>query len=284
MVMDKGLSLRQAEDLVQGSGPFTDLVKLGFGTSAITPNLKRKIAIYQDAGIKVYFGGTLFEAFMARKQFDDYRRLLDTMGVEAVEVSDGSIDLDHKEKLKCIRTLAQDLTVLSEVGSKEVGILISPAKWVRMMNSELEAGSWKVIAEARESGTVGIYRPNGRAHSTLVNRITAKVPADQIIWEAPIKSQQAWFIKQLGANVNLGNVAPEEVIALEALRIGLRGDTFFEYLPEDIASTLRQSPEELPAKATRKPARKASTKKAPAKKVPAKTRVEPVPKVAAKVK
>ncbi|MBS1569939.1 MAG: phosphosulfolactate synthase [Bacteroidetes bacterium] len=240
MVMDKGLSLRQAEDLVDASGHLTDLVKLGFGTSYATSRLKEKIALYQKAGIKVYLGGTLFEAFIARGQFEDYRKLLGDLKLEAVEVSDGSIDLEHDVKLKYINILAREHTVLSEVGSKETGILISPAKWVRMMNDELNAGSWKVIAEARESGTVGIYRPSGHAHTTLVNRIMAKVPGKDIIWEAPIKSQQTWFIKQVGANVNLGNVAPDEVIALEALRLGLRGDTFFEYLPSDIADHLRQ--------------------------------------------
>ncbi|HRN35465.1 MAG: phosphosulfolactate synthase [Flavobacteriales bacterium] len=240
MVMDKGLSLRQAEDLIDGAGHLADLVKLGFGTSYATPRLKDKIALYQGAGIKVYLGGTLFEAFIARGQFNAYRKLLDELKLQCVEVSDGSIDLEHGEKLKFINTLAKDHTVLSEVGSKETGILISPAKWVRMMNAELEAGSWKVIAEARESGTVGIYRPSGHAHTTLVNRIMAKVPGKDIIWEAPIKSQQTWFIKQVGANVNLGNVAPDEVIALEALRLGLRGDTFFEYLPEEMAEQLRQ--------------------------------------------
>lgn len=251
MVMDKGLSLRQAEDLVEGSGHLVDLVKLGFGTSYVTPRLKDKIALYKAAGIKVYLGGTLFEAFIARGQFEGYRKLLDDLNLETVEISDGSIDLDHDEKLRFIHILAKDHTVLSEVGSKETGILISPAKWVRLMNSELEAGSWKVIAEARESGTVGIYRPSGHAHTTLVNRIMAKVPGKDIIWEAPIKSQQTWFIKQVGANVNLGNVAPDEVIALEALRLGLRGDTFFEYLPKDIAEHLRQIKHEGPAEGSK---------------------------------
>lgn len=247
MVMDKGLSLRQAEDLIEGAGHLTDLVKLGFGTSYSTPRLKEKVALYQRANIKVYLGGTLFEAFVARGQFEDYRRVLDELKLDAVEVSDGSIELDHDLKLKYINILARDRTVLSEVGSKETGILISPTKWVRMMNSELDAGSWKVIAEARESGTVGIYRPNGHAHTTLVNRIMAKVPGQHIIWEAPIKSQQTWFIKQIGANVNLGNVSPDEVIALEALRLGLRGDTFFEHLPGDMAENLRQIKLEKPA-------------------------------------
>lgn len=240
MVMDKGLSLRQSEDLVDGAGHLVDLVKLGFGTSFATPKLKDKIALYQSNDIKVYLGGTLFEAFIARGQFEDYRRLVAELKVEAAEVSDGSINLPHDVKCRYINTLARDITVLSEVGSKESGILISPAKWVRMMNDELQAGSWKVIAEARESGTVGIYRPSGHAHTTLVNRILAKVPGQDIIWEAPLKSQQTWFIQQLGANVNLGNVGPDEVMALEALRLGLRGDTFFQYLPEDMAEKLRQ--------------------------------------------
>ncbi len=240
MVMDKGLCLRQAQDLIDGAGHLVDLVKLGFGTSFITPNLKEKIALYKNAGIKVYLGGTLFEAFVARGLFKDYRKLLDKYELDTAEVSDGSINLSGKEKCKFISELAKHHTVLSEVGSKESGILISPAKWVNMMRSELDAGSWKVIAEARESGTVGIYRPSGHAHTALVNRIIAKIPLTEILWEAPQKSQQVWFIKQMGANVNLGNIAPEEVIPLETLRLGLRGDTFFQYLPEQVAEKLRQ--------------------------------------------
>jgi len=244
MVMDKGLSLRQAEDLVDASGHLVDLVKLGFGSSYVMTRLKEKIKVYQQAGIRVYLGGTLFEAFIARGMFTEYRQLLDKLGLDTTEVSDGSINLSHKEKCSYIETLAKDLTVLSEVGSKESGILISPAKWVRMMRTELDAGSWKVIAEARESGTVGIYRPSGHAHTTLVNRILAKVPAADIMWEAPIKSQQVWFIKMLGPNVNLGNIPAEEVIPLETLRLGLRGDTFFQYLPESVVKKLKQvSPE-----------------------------------------
>lgn len=244
MVMDKGLSMRQAQDLLEASGHLVDLLKLGFGTSFVTPNLKEKIQLYQKADIRVYLGGTLFEAFVARGQYKEYRKLVDSLGLDTVEVSDGSINMTTKEKCKYITELAKDLRVLSEVGSKESGILISPAKWVSMMRTELDAGSWKVIAEARESGTVGIYRPNGHAHTTLVNRILAKVAGKDILWEAPQKSQQVWFIKQLGANVNLGNIAPEEVIPLETLRLGLRGDTFFQYLPEEVAEKLRQKPTE----------------------------------------
>ncbi|MBK8497571.1 MAG: phosphosulfolactate synthase [Flavobacteriales bacterium] len=240
MVMDKGLSMRQAEDMLDSSGTLIDLVKLGFGTSFVTSRLKEKIALYQKADMRVYLGGTLFEAFVARGQFKDYRKLLDQLGLDTVEVSDGSINMPAKEKCKYIGELAKHFTVLSEVGSKESGILISPAKWVSMMRTELDAGSWKVIAEARESGTVGIYRPSGHAHTALVNRILAKVAGKDILWETPQKSQQVWFIKQLGANVNLGNIGPEEVIPLETLRLGLRGDTFFQYLPESVAEKLRQ--------------------------------------------
>jgi phosphosulfolactate synthase len=240
MVMDKGLSMRQAEDLIEVSGELVDLVKLGFGTSMVTPRLKEKVKLYQNAGMRVYLGGTLFEAFVARGLVKDYRKLVDQLGLDTVEVSDGSINMPAKEKCKYITDLAKHYTVLSEVGSKESGILISPAKWVSMMRTELDAGSWKVIAEARESGTVGIYRPSGHAHTALVNRILAKVAAKDILWEAPQKPQQVWFIKQLGANVNLGNIAPDEVIALETLRLGLRGDTFFQYLPEQVADKLRQ--------------------------------------------
>ena len=240
MVMDKGMSMRQAEDMIDSCGHLVDIVKLGFGTSFVTPRLKEKVKLFQKADMRVYLGGTLFEAFVARGAFKDYRKLMDDLGLDTAEVSDGSINLPQKDKCKFIGELARDFTVLSEVGSKETGILISPAKWVKMMRTELDAGSWKVIAEARESGTVGIYRPSGHAHTSLVNKIIAKIPSKDILWEAPQKSQQVWFIKQLGANVNLGNIPAEETIPLETLRLGLRGDTFFQYLPEEMAEKLRQ--------------------------------------------
>ncbi|PIZ05577.1 MAG: phosphosulfolactate synthase, partial [Flavobacteriales bacterium CG_4_10_14_0_8_um_filter_32_5] len=212
----------------------TDLVKLGFGTSYVTNDLERKIQIYKQANLKVYLGGTLFEAFIVRNKFEDYKRLLDKFKIDTCEVSDGSIILPHDKKCEYITDLAKNYTVLSEVGSKEAGIFISPAKWISMMKGELDAGAWKVIAEARESGTVGIYRPNGTAHVALVNKIIAKVKLENVLWEAPLKTQQVWFIKQFGANVNLGNISPNEVIALECLRLGLRGDTFFDFLPKEI--------------------------------------------------
>lgn len=238
MMMDKGLSWRQAENFVDCSAHLTDLVKLGFGTSFVSKDLEKKIAIYKEAGLKTYLGGTLFEAFVVRGMFDDYRKLLDKYKLDTCEVSDGSIVLSHDKKCEYIAELSKDFTVLSEVGSKEAGIFISPSKWISMMTDELAAGSWKVIAEARESGNVGIYRPNGTAHVALVNKIISSVKVENILWEAPQKSQQVWFIKQFGANVNLGNISHSEVIPLECLRLGLRGDTFFDYLPEELKKDL----------------------------------------------
>lgn len=234
MVMDKGLSLREAEDLIASSSHLTDMVKLGFGTSLVGRQIQEKVKLYRDAGIDVYLGGTLFEAFLIRGRFDDYRRMIRNLGIGMVEVSDGSITLDHAKKCELIQILSREFITLSEVGSKESGIIIHPNKWKKMMLAEMDAGSWKVIAEARESGTVGIYRPNGSAHVSLINKILGVIPADKVIWEAPKKEQQVWFINLLGANVNLGNIAPSEVIPLETLRLGLRGDTFFNHLPQDI--------------------------------------------------
>lgn len=239
MVMDKGLSLRQTLDLVSVCGEYTDIVKLGFGTSLLTKDLNKKLGIYDEAGIKAYFGGTLFEAFIVRDMFDDYRRLLNKLKIEYAEVSDGSVYMPHKDKCRYIKELAKDFTVLSEVGSKEAGVIIHPKLWISMMNKEIECGAWKVIAESRESGTVGIYRPNGNAHTTLIHKILNSVPKDKILWEAPNKSQQAWFIALLGANVNLGNISPDDVIPLETLRLGLRGDTFKQFMPKPEKSSAK---------------------------------------------
>ena len=234
MVMDKGLSLRESENLISSSGNYVDLVKFGFGTGLITMNLEEKIKLYSDANIKPYFGGTLFEMFLVRGLIEEFRKFIDKYKVEMIEISDGSISLPHEEKLKYINILSKQATVISEVGSKVAGVVISPDKWVEMMKNELQAGSWKVIAEARESGNIGIYNPDGSANKELINDIVEHVNTDNIIWEAPNKPQQVWFIKLLGANVNVGNIAPHEVISLETLRLGLRGDTFFQYLPEDV--------------------------------------------------
>jgi phosphosulfolactate synthase len=233
MVMDKGLGLKQAELFIDSCADYVDLVKLGFGTSVITPNVADKIKLYKEAGFRVYLGGTLFEAFIMRNKYDDYVKFIDKLKIDHCEVSDGSIEMDHGRKCEYINRLSKDYTVLSEVGSKEEGIIIHPNKWTSMMNKELEAGSWKVIAEARESGNVGIYHRNGSPHTMLMNKIIAKVKQENILWEAPQKSQQVWFIKQFGSNVNLGNISFEEVIPLETLRLGLRGDTFFTFLPKE---------------------------------------------------
>jgi phosphosulfolactate synthase len=230
MVMDKGLSLRQIENMLEVAEPYIDIVKLGFGTAYVTPNLEEKLALYREAGIPTYFGGTLFEAFLVRNQFNDYLRLLDHYGMEMAEVSDGSLELSHDEKCGYIRKLSQHVTVLSEVGSKDANKILPPYKWIRLMRKELDAGAWKVIAEARESGTVGIYRGSGEVRSGLIEEILTRIPEERIIWEAPIKAQQVWFIKLIGANVNLGNILPQEVIPLETIRLGLRGDTFDHYL------------------------------------------------------
>ncbi len=234
MVMDKGLSVREAEDFMSVSSEYTDYVKLGFGTCLITPGFEKKLKIYKEAGCEPYFGGTLFEAFIIRKMFREYIDFLDKHHVELVEVSDGSYDIDHKTKLEYIRKLASRGTVISEVGSKKKDVIYSPDEWVAMMVSELEAGSIKVIAEARESGTIGIYNDDGSINCPVVNAISEHVKLENVIWEAPMKSQQAWFIRHFGENVNLGNIPPNEVIPLESLRCGLRGDTFFQFLPDDL--------------------------------------------------
>lgn len=226
MVMDKGLSVREVEDLIEVAGNYIDIIKLGWATSYVTPNLQKKLDIYREAGIPVYFGGTLFEAFIIRNQFEDYRKILDKYKMTFAEVSDGSINLDHDAKCKYISSLAQQVTVLSEVGSKDVQKIIPPYKWIQLMQAELDAGAWKVIGEAREGGNVGLFRSTGEVRSGLVEEILTKIPFEKIIWEAPQREQQVWFIKLLNSNVNLGNISPNEVIPLETLRLGLRSDTF----------------------------------------------------------
>lgn len=230
MAMDKGLSVRQAEDFVSVCGDYVDIVKLGWATSYVTPNLDEKLKVYKEAGIPFYFGGTLFEAFIVRNQFDDYRKVLDKYDMPFAEVSDGSIELEHDLKCEYISKLKEQVTVLSEVGSKDAEKIIPPYKWIELMQKELDAGAWKVIGEAREAGNVGLFRSTGEVRSGLVQEILTKIPFEKIIWEAPQKAQQVFFIKLMGANVNLGNIAPEEVIPLETIRLGLRGDTFNHFL------------------------------------------------------
>ena len=234
MMMDKGLSTRQMDDFLSVSSTYTDLIKFGFGTSFVSKNIKEKVSLMKQVGIRPYLGGTMFELFYARNQIADYFKMVNDLGIDTIEISDGSIVLNHEEKCNLIHEYSKHYTVLSEVGSKEEGILISPAKWIKMMANELQAGSWKVIAEGRESGSVGIFRPNGKPHTMLINKIISKINPDQILWEAPTKKQQTWFVNLFNQNANLGNIAPNDVLPLETLRQGLRGDTFFNFLPKNI--------------------------------------------------
>lgn len=233
LVLDKGLSVRQAEDVCEASSNYIDLVKLGWGTSYVTQKLEEKLRVYSEAGISVYFGGTLFEAYVLRDQLDAYIKLLNRFGIGYVEVSNGTIWLSDKRKLEIIRNLSKDFTVLSEVGSKNPNDIIPPYKWVKMIERELEAGAWKIICEARESGTVGVFRPNGEVRSGLIDEIADQTAVESLIFEAPKKEQQVWFIKKFGSNVNLGNIQPSEVIPVETLRLGLRGDTLFDFYSFD---------------------------------------------------
>lgn len=230
MVMDKGLTYDEAKQFIENAEHHVDVVKLGFGTAYVTPRLRDKINLYQSSGIPVYFGGTLMEAFLIRDQFEDYISLCKEYDIKYMEVSDGSITIPHAEKCKYIEKLSAIGTVFSEVGSKDAAHIIPPYKWIELMRAELSAGATWVIAEAREAGNVGIYRGSGEVREGLVQEILTQIPGEKILWEAPQKAQQLYFIELLGANVNLGNIAPGEVIALEAMRVGLRGDTFNLFL------------------------------------------------------
>jgi phosphosulfolactate synthase len=240
MVMDKGMGLHEVENFLSVNSEYVDLVKLGFGTSYVTPNLDQKLKLYRDAGINVYVGGTLFEAFVVRNQFEDYLRMIEKFGFTHVEVSDGSIEMPHDIKLEYINKLSKHAVVLSEVGSKDVEKIIPPYQWIELMKAELKAGAWKVIAESREAGNVGVYRSSGEVREGLVQEILTKIPEDKIIWEAPQKAQQTYFIQLVGANVNLGNIASNDVIPLETLRLGLRSDTFTFFLPKNAKYTTKK--------------------------------------------
>jgi phosphosulfolactate synthase len=228
-VLDKGLSLEQARQFLEVSSQYVDIVKLGWGTAVVTPNVKDKIALYQSYDIPVSFGGTFFEVCLRQGKYDEFLALVDQCEMTCVEVSDGTIDMDEEDKLAIIRDLSKRYKVLSEVGSKDDAVVITPSKWVELIGRELEAGAWKVITEGRESGTVGIYRPSGDVKDGLLEEIKETFDTSQILFEAPVKKQQAWFIKQFGTNVNLGNIPPEEVISVETLRIGVRGDTLLTF-------------------------------------------------------
>ena len=229
-VIDKGLGPRAVEDLLETAGDFVDIVKLGWGTGYVTRNLERKLALYREAGKPIVCGGTFLEVVWAKDKLEEYRAWLTEHGFTHVEISDGTLEIPRERKLELIADFARDFTVLSEVGSKDADVVFAPYQWVEWIKEELEAGAWKVITEARESGTAGIFRPTGEMRTGLVDEIVHEIDFRDLIFEAPAKSAQAWFIKEFGPEVNLGNIPPEEVIPLETLRLGLRGDTLKEVL------------------------------------------------------
>jgi phosphosulfolactate synthase len=227
-VLDKGLGARAWEDILESAGDYIDIVKLGWGTAWVTRNLQRKLAVL--AGKPVVIGGTFFEVVYLKDKLDEYKSWLGDLGLTHVEISDGTIDIPRERKLELIADFARDFTVLSEVGSKDAEVVFAPQQWVEWIKEELQAGAWKVIAEAREGGTAGIFRPTGEMRTGLVDEIVHEIDFHDLVFEAPTKSAQAWFVKKIGSEVNLGNIPPEEVIPLETLRLGLRGDTLKEIL------------------------------------------------------
>ncbi len=236
-VMDKGLNLRDIEGLFDTAGDFVDIVKFGWGTSYITNNLEKKIALYRSFGTPVVCGGTLFEAVYGRDRIDEFKLWLTEHRFSHVEISDGTLDIPRDRKLELIADFARDFTVLSEVGSKDADVVYAPYQWVAWIKEELEAGAWKVITEGREGGTAGIFRADGDMRTGLLDEIAHEISIESVLFEAPTKSSQAWFVKHFGPNVNLGNIPPDEVIALETLRLGLRADTLKEILlgaPADV--------------------------------------------------
>jgi len=224
-VIDKGLGLAQVADMLATCSDYIDIVKLGWGTGYVTQNVADKVAAYREAGIPVCFGGTLLEVAILQGKFDAYRGMVRDLGVSHVEISNGVIDLTAREKGKYIRELAKEFTVLSEVGSKDSEKIIPPFRWVELIQADLDAGAWKVICEARESGTVGLYFGSGEVRAGLIDEIVAKVDPADLIFESPQRAQQCFMVRKLGCEVNLGNIATSDVIGLETLRLGLRADT-----------------------------------------------------------
>jgi phosphosulfolactate synthase len=228
--MDKGLNLRDIEGMFDTAGEFVDIVKFGWGTSYVTLNLEKKIALYRSFETPVVCGGTLFEAVYARDRIDEFKRWLTDHRFSHVEISDGTLDIPRERKLELIADFARDFTVLSEVGSKDSDVVYAPYQWVAWIKEELDAGAWKVITEGREGGTAGIFRSDGDMRTGLLDEIAHEVSVESLLFEAPTKASQAWFVRQYGPNVNLGNIPPDEVIPLETLRLGLRADTLKEIL------------------------------------------------------
>jgi phosphosulfolactate synthase len=230
-VIDKGLGPRAWEDVLETAGDYISIVKLGWGTAVVTQNLERKLDVLREKPVVI--GGTFFEVVYAKDQLDEYKSWLTGLGITHVELSDGTIDIPRERKLELIADFARDFTVLSEVGSKDSSVEYTATEWKQWLREELEAGAWKVITEAREGGTAGIFDSTGGMRTELIGEIALEIGPVNVIFEAPSKAAQAWFIKQFGPSVNLGNIPPEEVIPLETLRLGLRGDTLKEVLLAD---------------------------------------------------
>jgi phosphosulfolactate synthase len=224
-VLDKGLSVAQVDGLMEVAGAAVDIVKLGWGTALVTGNLEAKLERYRAHDVPVVLGGTLTEIALRDGRVDGLIAWCKELGIAHVEVSDGTIDLDTARKRELVAQLAQEFTVFSEVGSKDAERIMAPYRWVEEIEAELAAGAWKVIAEARESGTAGIFRPDGEVRMGLIDEIAHAIDPAQLIFEAPQRAQQVWFIRRFGSEVNLGNIAPDDVLSLETLRLGLRSDT-----------------------------------------------------------
>ncbi|HEY2353615.1 MAG TPA: phosphosulfolactate synthase [Gaiellaceae bacterium] len=227
-VLDKGLGPRGWEDVLEMAGDYISIVKLGWGTAYVTRNLERKLAVLREKPVVI--GGTFFEAVYAAGDLDEYKRWLQGHGLTHVEISDGTVDIPRERKLELVADFARDFTVLSEVGSKDSSVEHTTEEWITWLNEDLAAGAWKVVTEAREGGTAGIFDSSGGMRTELIGEIALAVGPANVIFEAPSKAAQAWFVKQFGPSVNLGNIPPEEVIPLETLRLGLRGDTLKEVL------------------------------------------------------
>src|SRR6478735_9096636 len=230
-VLDKGLGPRGWEDVLDVAGEYIDIIKLGWGTAYVTKNLQRKLDVLKEKPVVI--GGTFFEVVYVKDSLDEYKRWLTELGLTHVEISDGTVEIPRERKLELIADFARDFIVLAEVGSKDSEVVYAPYQWVQWLREEKEAGAWKVITEAREGGSAGIFRKDGDMRTGLIDEIAHELAVDDIVWEAPTKTSQAWFIKHFGPAVNLGNISPDEVIALETLRLGIRGDTLKEVLLGD---------------------------------------------------
>jgi len=235
-VIDRGLSVTEVDSLLEVAGEIVDIVKLGWGTALVSANLKPKLERYAAREIPVVLGGTLTELAIKQGRVEGLIAWLHELGLRHVEISDGTIPLDPKVRGKLIRQLVGEFTVLAEVGSKDTDFIMAPYVWVEQIERDLEAGAWKVIAEARESGTAGIYRPDGEVRTGLIDEIVHAIDSDRLIFEAPRREQQVWLLHHLGADCNLGNIAPGDVLSLETLRLGLRSDTVERFALDDSRS------------------------------------------------